>query len=231
VLVHGDPALFGLDATFPEAVRITDKLAYTGYVVKAGGPRQPAAAAGHGDVVVSVGGGAVGLPLIEAALAARPLCRLAGHVWRLIAGPNLPAEDYDRLAWEAPPGVVVERWRDDLPAILAGARLSISQAGYNTVMDVLAAGVPAIVVPFAAAAETEQTWRARAFAATGALTLLEARDLSPRRLAEAIDRSSDHGASSPAIDMTGAATSARLIRELQEARRSKNQLGQPPAQQ
>ncbi len=172
-------------------------------------------AGGRDDVIVSVGGGAVGLPLLEAALLARPLSRLKTHVWRLITGPNLPDAAYDRLAWGPPDGVIVERWRDDLPQMLAGAALSISQGGYNTVMDILAARVRSIVVPFAAGNETEQTFRARRLAERGALTLLAAEDVSPQSLAEAVD---DTMASAPSsvqspivIDTTGAKTTARLI--------------------
>lgn len=234
VLVHGDPALFGLAATFPAAAAIAGKIAYTGYVVTApprgdddgavpGEAVRDEAARAAGEVIVSAGGGAVGLPLLDAALAARPLSRLAGHVWRLLTGPNLPRPDFERLAWDAPPGVIVERWRDDLPALLARARLSISQAGYNTLMDVLAAGVPAVVVPFAAAGETEQTFRARAFADRGRITLVDGGRLSAQALAaglaEAIDRTCDCDASSMAIDTTGANTTARLILEMLAARR------------
>ena len=71
VLVHGDPELVPFEATFPPADTIRDLIRYTGYVAPA---RKPAApyGDGHGEVVVSVGGGAVGLPLLRAAIAARP---------------------------------------------------------------------------------------------------------------------------------------------------------------
>jgi predicted glycosyltransferase len=222
VLVHGDPDLFRLEETFPQAAAIADKLVYTGYVVDSWRNNAAAAPGGRGEVIVSVGGGAVGLPLLVAALQARPLSRLNRNVWRLITGPNLPDAAFDRLAWEPPDGVIVERWRDDLPQMLAGAALSISQAGYNTVMDILAARVPAIVVPFAAGNETEQTFRARRFAERGLLTLLAAEGISPQRLAEAVDDSAAAAPSSAGaplvIDATGAETTARLIAAQIEAR-------------
>ena len=216
ILVHGDQNLFGLEATFAEAAVIADKLVYTGYVVDSW--RNGAAAAGPGgrdEVIVSVGGGAVGLPLLQVALLARPLSRLRNHVWRLITGPNLPDAAYDRLAWDPPDGVIIERWRDDLPQILSNAVLSISQGGYNTLMDILAARVPAIVVPFAAGNETEQTFRTRRLAERGVLTWLAAEGLSPQRLAEAVDDTTAGAPSSApasiAIDTDGAKTTARLI--------------------
>ena len=38
VLVHGDPRLVGLEATFPGAAEIADRLVYTGYVADAAAP-------------------------------------------------------------------------------------------------------------------------------------------------------------------------------------------------
>jgi predicted glycosyltransferase len=146
VLVHGDPALIGLQATFPAADRIADLIRYSGYV----GLPAPAVpfSATKDEVIVSAGGGAVGEALLFAALAARPLSPLRGHLWRLLTGPNLPAATFDRLARKAGQRTVIERFRPDFPALLHGAALSISQAGYNTTMDILQAPVPAVVIPY-----------------------------------------------------------------------------------
>lgn len=215
VLVHGDPRLYPLTATLPDAATIADKLVYTGYVVETNRtswgdmPSQLA-----GDIVVSVGGGAVGEPLLRTALAARPLTTVGDKVWRLITGPNLSNAVFDDLKWNAPPGVVVERWRNDLPRLLREARLSISQGGYNTIMDILQAGVRAVVVPFAAGDETEQTFRARALADRGVLTLLEADQLSPQALAAVVDAALQQTPTALAIDTNGAANTARIVADL-----------------
>jgi predicted glycosyltransferase len=214
ILVHGDPRLYPLSATFAAAEALADRLSYTGYVAERPDTAARPPAARHDEVVVSVGGGAVGEPLLRTAIAARPLSTLADRTWRLIAGPNLPDALYAALAWNAPAGIIVERWREDLPALLRGAALSISQAGYNTVMDVLQARVPAVLVPFADADETEQTFRARALAERGAVTLLEADQLSPAALAAAADAAVVRTIPPPAIDMQGAETTARLIASL-----------------
>lgn len=216
VLVHGDPQLYPLTATFPEAASIADKMVYTGYVAEAvNGARSPTGpAAAAADVVVSVGGGMVGEPLLRSAIAARPLTQAAARVWHLITGPNLSNAVYDDLAWNAPPGVIVERWRDDLPQLLRQARLSISQGGYNTVMDILNAGVASVIVPFAAHGETEQTFRARKLAERGVLTLLEADQLSPKALAAAVDRALAQSPAALTVDMDGAAATARLVSEM-----------------
>ena len=213
VLVHGDPNLVPLTASFPEAELIVDKLIYTGYVAEAAPGKKAGSASetGRGEVIVMVGGGAVGEPLLRTALAARPFSSAAGLVWRLLTGPNLPENVFDDLRWTCPDGVVVERWRADVAELLANAVLSISQAGYNTMMDVLSARVPAVVVPFTTQSETEQGLRAGILAERGVITLLAADDLSPKRLAAAIDETLTKDRSCLPLDMQGAEATARAI--------------------
>lgn len=212
VMVHGDRALISFDATFPEAAGIAGRIRYTGYVAPpAPGGRTTEAA---GAVVVSTGGGAVGRRLLETALAARPLSRLADAPWRLLAGEALAPASFARLRARAPAGVTVERARADFPALLAGAALSISQAGYNTVADLLRARVPTVLVPFAEARETEQTVRAQALAARGLARVVAAEALSPTRLAGAVDAAFAAGPPAESgVRLDGARTAARLLGE------------------
>ncbi|HXQ39993.1 MAG TPA: glycosyltransferase [Candidatus Udaeobacter sp.] len=209
VLVHGDPALLRLEASFPAAGQIADKLAYTGYVAQS---RPGSAEAAEGDeILVSAGGGAVGGPLLQAALAARPATRAAGFHWRFITGPNLPENEFAGLASRLPAGVTLERFRDDFPSLLARCRLSVSQAGYNTVMDILAAGARALVIPFAEAGEGEQSERARLLSARGLIGLMEP-PAEAGRLASAIDAALDRPRpASSGIDLGGAGATARQI--------------------
>jgi predicted glycosyltransferase len=212
VLVHGDPRILPLEASFPAAAELGRLLRYTGYVVeRAAPPVRGSSGSGEPEVLVSVGGGAVGRPLLEAALAARPLSRLAGAPWRLIAGQGLADHDYAALAQALPAGVALERFRPDFRALLGRARVSVSQGGYNTLMEVLEARARAVIVPFAEAAETEQTLRARRFAGLGLIELLDAAELSPARLAAAIDRAEARAPAPLAVDLEGASASARQL--------------------
>lgn len=192
--VHGDPRLFRLEDSFPETAALSARLHYTGFVSEAAAAVAAARAQGvsggpgSGEVIVSAGGGAVGAALLRCALAARPLSPLAAAPWRLLAGPNLPEDEFRAIAASAPPGVAVERARSDFVALLCRARLSISQGGYNTLMEVLASGVPGVVVPFAGGNETEQTQRAGALAAQGLIAIVEEDRLDPARLAAGIAR-------------------------------------------
>jgi predicted glycosyltransferase len=213
VLVHGDPTLVPFDASFPAAPQIADRLVYTGYVAP---PAAVGAATGEGSpgVVVSAGGGAAGHDLLSAALAARRSGCLANLSWLLLTGTNLPEPAFAALAATAPPGVAVERFRPDLPALLRGCRVSVSQAGYNTVLDILAARCRAVLVPFAAERETEQLLRAGRLAALGVVELLRESELTPLLLTAAIERATARLPAAIAIDTDGAARSARLIVEM-----------------
>jgi predicted glycosyltransferase len=209
VLVHGDPGFIRFDETFPAAAAIASKIVYTGYVA----PEAPKTLAGPAEVLVSTGGGSTGGALMRIALAARPLSTLATAPWRFLAGPNLPVEDLAALTPQR--GVTVEPVRPDFPALLAGAAVSVSQAGYNTVMDILVTRARSVLVPFAAHGETEQAFRARRLADRGWVHLVEEDRLNPESLAQAIDRAAAAGRPEGAdIDLDGARRSAELLAAL-----------------
>ena len=213
VLVHGDPRLVRLEESFPLAAALGAQLAYSGYVAA------PAVASGgecgRGEVIVSAGGGAVGEALLAAALAARPLSALARRPWRLLAGRNLPEARLAALAAAAAGGVAVERARPDFRALLGNCHISISQAGYNTVMDVARAGARAVLVPFVGQGETEQTLRAAKLAARGLAQMVTEAALAPRTLAAAVDAAAAMAAPDfTDLDLSGAETSVRLVETL-----------------
>jgi predicted glycosyltransferase len=106
--------------------------------------------------------------------------------------------------------VQVSRFSADFLSYLAAADLSVSMGGYNTTMNILASGVPALVWPFGQ--NREQRLRAERLADLGALRLLEDEDLRPDRLAAIMDRWI-HRPMRPAIkiNLDGAANTARWI--------------------
>lgn len=216
VLVHGDQKLVDFAQTFPAAEQVAEQLYYTGYVT--GQAAIKPASGEKREVLVSTGGGAVAEGLVRAALAARALTSLKEAPWRVLIGHNLPEKPFQDLKAAAPQGVVVERSRGDFLSLLAGARLSISQAGYNTTLEVLAAGVPAVVVPFAAGSETEQTLRAELLAKAGRLVVVKEASLSPQSLAEGIERALKFSPPPLQLDLAGAEKSAQfLLRLLQKS--------------
>jgi len=215
VLVHGDPGVIAFDRTFPGAGRIAARIEYTGYVVDEAKPAD--GDAGRDEVIVSAGGGAVGAGLLEAAIRAKPMTVLRDRKWRVLAGNNLPDEEFQKLARLAAGanGIELERSRPDFTTLLANCALSVSQAGYNTLLETVGAGARAVVVPFAAGHETEQTLRARCFAGRGLLEMVEESALAPQTLAAAIDRAAQKPRVSPgSINLDGAQRSAASIMRL-----------------
>lgn len=214
ILVHGDPRLLPLEASFPLAREIASQLAYTGYLVEVPASRGSAEGPGKDEVLVSVGGGAVGEELLRTALAARPLTVLKDTPWHLLLGGNLPPSLMGELKASAPAGVIVEPARPDFVEMLGRCRLSISQAGYNTLMELMAVGSRGVVVPFARGAETEQTQRAELLASRGLVDTVAEAGLTPERLADAVNRAAARPKMTPgAIDLGGLAKSVALIRD------------------
>ena len=214
VMVHADPSVIRLEQTFSLASRIAARIEYTGYVVDSLAEKG-ASSAGADEVIVSAGGGAVGEALLDAAMRARHLTSLKDRTWRVLAGNNLNHEAYARLgqlAAKSGGGMVLERSRADFVTLLANCELSVSQAGYNTLMEAMSVGARAVVVPFAGAAETEQTLRALCFAERGLVEMLEESALTPAALAAAIDRAAARPKPAPgALDLDGARKSAALV--------------------
>lgn len=201
ILVHGDADFAPLSASFPSADALAGRIITTGYVAPAEVPPP-----WHGDrpdapILVSVGGGAVGEALLEAAVEAAIQARttggatpaVAGRPWRLLGGPKLPDVARARLTARLAnrTGIALEPALDG-PAFrraLAGAALSISQAGYNTAVDLWRAGPPAVLIPFAGpdGKESEQPMRARLMAERGEALVLPEDALTPQRLVETVE--------------------------------------------
>jgi predicted glycosyltransferase len=182
VLVHGDPALVPLETSFDATERIKAKLVYTGYVGGAAQVPAPPPGVGDNEIVVSAGGGAVGDKIGETAVDA---AAAVPHVrrWRILVGANAGPRLLRKLRARAPSWVTVEPARPDFRGLLARCAVSVSQAGYNTVVDVLAAGARPVLVPFATGRETEQTLRAERLAQKGLARVLPESALTPHRLA------------------------------------------------
>jgi len=210
VLVHSDPRFARLEETFGRADDLTVPVRYTGFVV---GPARPRPR--ERQVVVSAGGGLVGEPLLRTAIEAQRIG--TGMPMRAIAGPLMPADAFERLRAQADgvPGLELLRSAPDLPAELAGATAAVSQAGYNTALEIVRTGVPALVVPYATPEEDEQLRRARRLADLGVLRVLERADAAT--LASEIRRLEDFAPTTPAIDLDGGRGTCRELWELMQS--------------
>jgi predicted glycosyltransferase len=134
----------------------------------------------------------------------------------VLLGHNLPEAQFRRLAAQADPGTVVERNRPDFQRLLAGCRVSVSQAGYNTVVELLRTGRPGVLVPFEAGGqETEQALRAARLAGRGLAEHVPEADLAADTLAAAVDRADARVcAADHSLNLDGVANSAQILGQL-----------------
>ena len=130
-------------------------------------------------------------------------------VWVAISGPSKEVTLTVAPAAGLPSGIVLETFRPDFAGLLANARLSISQAGYNTVCDILRARCRAILIPFAEGGETEQSARAHRLETLGIATVVREDQLTPESLSEAMKRLPP--LASHKINLEGAAETARIV--------------------
>lgn len=219
--VHADPRVVRLDETFSRLNDIAIPVVYTGFVT----PRPRADARGRifrnlglseetSLVVASVGGGKVGGPLLAAVVAA--FGRMTGLMrLEIFTGPFLPPEWAEKIAGFSGGRIRVSTFTHDFLSFLAAADLSISMAGYNTCMNVMAAGCPAFLWPFSQ--NREQRLRAERLAGLGPVRVLTDADLEPLRLSglmvAALDEAKGRDAPRrrPPLDLDGAAACARWL--------------------
>jgi predicted glycosyltransferase len=210
VMVHGDPRWVRLEDTFPAAPDFADLIRYTGYVA------DPATATSVpntlGEILVSTGGGVVGGKLARTAVAAANLDRDSD--WHILLGDNLPEMEFAGLVRAAGKNTIVERNRTDYPQLLAAARLSVSQAGYNTIAEILATSVPAVVVPFSAPGQLEQTRRADLVAKQGRAVVVDESELTPAALLAAVQQTTTLPVLNHCVDVDGARRSVEILEEL-----------------
>ena len=214
VLVHGDKQIITLEETFPLSQEITHLVEYTGYVLNPS-ISDSKETVGSGEVVVSFGGGAVGSDTLTKLFKIRREKLMDDTRWRFIVGPHMPEEILHEVKRSPIENTIIERMRPDLPSLINRARLSISQAGYNTVAEVLSSNTPAILVPFEGGDETEQRIRADLLAKRGAVEVVYEDKLDSQTLTKAITRAlKDQTKTALKIDLKGAERTAKILSKM-----------------
>jgi predicted glycosyltransferase len=214
LLIHSDPRFQRLEETFQSVAELTCDLQYTGFVMQPAPPRV-LPRGGAPLIVVSIGGGRVGAELLQSAIRASALIELS-HPHRMLAysGPFIGEEEWNSAAEAAAsaPSVTLDRFHPYFLDCLAGADLSISMAGYNTCMNIVATGVRALVHAFCGGGNLEQATRAQKLEQMGAVGVLAASDLAPAVLADRIVRMLNAPApGAMALDTNGVNRTAELL--------------------
>ncbi len=215
VLVHSDPAVARLEQSWPVSATLAPRLLYTGYVAP---PVPVPTTAGAGEILVSAGGGSVGQHLYQTAIAAARL--MPARQWRLLIGGADAAARIRALAPLATgTATIIEPARPDFRAMLPDAAASLSMCGYNTALDLMQAGTPSVLVPFDTDGETEQSLRAASLAHLPAIEVIASHQLTPERIANALDTVIAAGPrAASTLRFDGAGQTVRLAVALREAR-------------
>jgi predicted glycosyltransferase len=222
LLIHSDKRLLPLDDTFSRCDDIRIPTVYTGFVAPRADPERGRALRrgldlrpGEKLVVASCGGGRAGYRLLKSVLA---VCsRLSGSQplrLTVFTGPFMAEEEFNDLQSMAGERISVQRFTSHFLDYLSAADLSISLAGYNTCMNLLTTGVPALVMPYSR--QREQPFRVEKLLPYLPLQVLGEEDLDPSRLERAIERgwALERRTAAVPVRLDGAETAARLLADL-----------------
>jgi predicted glycosyltransferase len=225
LLIHSDPGLQRLDETFSRAADIKIAQKYTGFITQRADPaaglrlRQDLkVAAGEKLLVASAGGGRSGFKLLNAILDAFELLReqIPARL-EVFCGPFMDQKEYEQLAARSAPGRRIRRYTKRFVDYLSAADLSVSLAGYNTCMNLLVTGVPALVFPYAR--QQEQPMRAEKIKKFLPMAVLDEADMQPERLCrhmvKMLHRKRDTG--QVPINLDGATTAARYLDQIKSS--------------
>jgi predicted glycosyltransferase len=199
IFVYGMRGVQDIASAYKLPKSVSQKVHYCGYITETH-PALKSVEEVHAElgfeepfVVVTVGGGGDGLPLIQNCL--RALQMISETPAFIVTGPLMSPGDRKELRSLADrrPGIVLRDYVRDLPSYMAAAKLVISMAGYNTTAELLALGSRAILAPrtwgygdhrtrATANEEWEQVLRAQALNKLGLADIVSFDDLNPERL-------------------------------------------------
>jgi UDP-N-acetylglucosamine--N-acetylmuramyl-(pentapeptide) pyrophosphoryl-undecaprenol N-acetylglucosamine transferase len=101
--------------------------------------------------------------------------------WDEITGVGPPVTAAAPLRYEA------LRYDDDMPTSLAAAEVAVCRSGSSTSFELLAAGLPAVLIPSPFVTADHQTANARHMAAAGAAVVVPDAELTGGRLVDEVD--------------------------------------------
>ncbi len=222
VLVHSDPKIARLEETFSMADHINPPLEYTGFVSRNPVPTSPISIReelelGKEDklIIASAGGGKVGGPLLKSVVQAFSK-RKDNTGLAVFTGPFLDEDRFNELQRTASDShrISIKRFTPDFIPLLREADGLISMAGYNTCMDIMTTGVPALVHPFSQ--NREQKMRVEKISPYINIGLLEEDDLISPNLEARIDNllQVERNTVPEMINLDGARNSADMLRKL-----------------
>ena len=170
VLVYGSQDVFDVVGAYGLPPVVAAKLEYCGYVCRplAPAPAPSARPEGGPFVLGTAGGGGDGAEVLTATLAASTALGVRSLV---VTGPLMDAAERFELARRAEQGSRAEvvEFVPDLASAARQASAVVTMGGYNTLCEMVSAGVPTVVVP-RVHPRREQAIRAELFSQRGAVS-------------------------------------------------------------
>ena len=192
LLIHSDEHLLTLDETFSRMNDIQIPVVYTGFVAPKADPaagrqlrQELVIGSAEKLVVVSAGGGRSGYSLLNCIMDAYPLMKQTDSIRiEMFAGPFREPDEFEKLAAKAVNGIRIRHYTKRFLDYLSAADLSISLAGYNTCMNLIAARVPALIYPYSK--QREQPLRVTKIDKLIPMKILRHKDIEPQRISRYI---------------------------------------------
>jgi predicted glycosyltransferase len=164
-------------------------------------------------IVVSAGGGRAGYALLSCILDAYPLIAHSDQIRiEMFTGPFRDPAEFKQLTARSVDGIRIRYFTDRFLDYLSAADLSVSLAGYNTCMNLLAAQVPALVYPYSK--QQEQPMRVEKIKNFIPMKILRDKDIEPELLSRYIQEMLLESRPSGAmpINLNGAENSAAYLK-------------------
>jgi len=216
LLIHGDEGFIPLQATFSRMDDISIPFAYTGYVTSETSRKtridvryELGISADTRLLVASIGGGNVGSELLFKVVAAFDLLDDKRYAMKIFSGPYASIDDIKRLKNLEGDAISVEKFSPHFKDWLMAADLSVSMAGYNTTMDILSTGVPALVYPFNQ--NQEQALRIEHLEKLVPIKKLNINDLKAEKLAALIKEQQLRRRFDSPISLNGSSNTLQMI--------------------
>ena len=189
---------------------------YTGYVTQVGQAKSRAEVRKNFSIpenvqllVASVGGGNVGSELLFNLAQAFKYINNSTYFLKIFTGPYTSVDDLSKLRNLSTETLSVESFSSNFQDWLKAADLSVSMAGYNTTMNILSAGIPALVYPFTQ--NHEQTLRIERLSDLVPITKLDKKDLKAETLAVHIEQQLlEHHFKSP-VSLNGSINTLKIV--------------------
>ncbi|WP_173967893.1 glycosyltransferase family protein [Flavobacterium collinsii] len=215
IFLHADAQICKLEDTIDYIGKIDVPVHYTGFVTSM--QKIKTAQKVRNGVLASFGGGGTNNQLLYNLISAYKDFGFGDKKQlKIIAGPLFNDEEFKSLqdSTASIPGLTLIKQVSNLNEEIAAAEVSISQCGYNTAIELLCNGIPALLIPYENDHNSEQVIRAEQLEKRSLARTLSVGNASPEILAAEIKKTFNFRPKTIDIDMNGAENTRTLLNHI-----------------